>query len=47
MTKKERKPQPEENFENNLKTIKPNGMQMLLNGQKGKENPKKRKEHLT
>ncbi len=43
MTKKERKPQPEENFENNLKTIKPNGMQMLLNKQKGKRKPEKGK----
>ena len=43
MTKKERKPQPEENFENNLKTIKPNGMQMLLNRQKGKKDPEKGK----
>ena len=43
MTKKERKPQPEENFENNLKTIKPNGMQMLLNTQKGKRKPEKGK----
>ena len=29
------------NTSENLKTIKPNGMQMLLNGQKGKESPKK------
>ena len=43
MTKKERKPQPEENYENNLKTIKPNGMQMLLNKQKGKRKPEKGK----
>jgi hypothetical protein len=28
-------------FQKNLFTIKPNGMQMLLNGQKGKESPKK------
>ena len=40
MTKKEGKPQPEK-ISKKKKTIKPNGMQMLLNRQKGKESPKK------
>ena len=42
MTKKEGKPQPEK-ISKKKKTIKPNGMQMLLNRQKGKRKPEKGK----
>ena len=42
MTKKEGKPQPDI-ISKKKKTIKPNGMQMLLNRQKGKRKPEKGK----